>query len=442
MNFDDLDKLFRQKLSQRKAEFDESSWAAMEEMLKKRERKRPRYGWWFILPLLLLLSAGGGYVLLNSGQLTGNKATGQAQQPFAMADSQSVTKQAPKQHTRQNPLTTGINLGIPGSYNPLPGQQRARGSSTANSNPAGHSSPAHKEPPQAGSATATQGGTPNTSGSPERNKTVKASNSRQPALASSLSNPAAVQEGSPAFRREQLHKLPTKLNLLKAHDRTPGEASTIVDSLKASNPDIHEPFELGITGGVQVTARSTGGRLNNLSPGPVAGAYARWHLTGGLFANTALLYHYNRSPGYERAVTQRSYNFGFEAEETTLELQEAHQLQVPLYLDYEVLGSHGITGGVSGTWLVTATGEIMKTRSTSFGMKETTSRTSQLRPEGLKTLQFEAMAGYRFDYSDRLRFQLRGIYSLNQARQDQYESGSSGNYRNTSIQLMLQYQLN
>jgi hypothetical protein len=251
MNFDDLDKLFRQKLSQRKAEFDESSWAAMEEMLKKRERKRPRYGWWFILPLLLLLSAGGGYVLLNSGQLTGSKATDQAQQPLAMADSQSVTKQAPKQHTKQNPLTTGINLGIPRQLNPLPNQKRARGSAPTNTSPASRSSPAQKETQQAGSATGTQRGNPNTSDDPERNRTIKASNIRQPALAGNRSNSTIVQEGSQVLRQQQLRKLPIKLNLLKEQNRTPEEANTIVDSLKANPPDMHEPFEIGVTGGAQ-----------------------------------------------------------------------------------------------------------------------------------------------------------------------------------------------
>jgi hypothetical protein len=442
MNFDDLDKLFRDKLSQRKATFDESSWAAMEEMLRKRERKRPRYGWWFILPLLLLLSAGGGYVVLNSGQLTGNSsATDQAQTPLAMADSQSRTGPAPEQNTTQNPLTTGINTGIPGQLSPYSGQKQAGKSSAATTDPADRSSPARKEPRPGGSASSGKSRDTRSSGASASNKTVKASQSHQPAVAGDLPNPIAVQENSQVLRREQLRKLPTKLTLLKEQNSTPGEANTIIDSLKANSPDIHEPFEIGVAGGVQLTAQRSEGKLTDPSPGPALGAYARWHLGKGLFLNTELLYHYNRSPGYERSVTERIYGFGFEAKRTTVQLQEAHQLQVPIYLSYELLGSHGITGGVEGTWLATATGDLTKTRFSSLGRRETTTQTTQLRPEGMKTLQFNAMLGYRFDYSKRLRFQLRGVFGLDQARRDGFES-SGTNYRNTAIQLMLQYQLN
>ena len=432
MNFNELDRLFRQKLGRRKAEFDESAWAEMEELLDKREGGRSRLGLLLILPLLLLL-AGGGYFALNGG--------------LGPADDRPKPKGSPV--VKRGGPPEGNALSLPAWY-PLDSIQRA----------AKHGPPANPTP-EAGKKAAERPGNPGQARDTDANdqtidkKAVLANpttnqQSANQSEANSSDNPVVKEEAVPTPTNPletsatkaslTLRKLPFKASALKPVTIDPPIANLTRDSLDAL-ADIPEPFEWGLTGGARFAAGPNGQTFKKGSPEPTLGAYARWHLGGDWFLNAELLYRYNPRPNFEQSVTERTYGFGFDARTTRASLQETHYLELPLYVDYELMGAHGITAGIKGTWLATGSGEVTTRRFASFGDATAQSHEALLKPDGLKTWQIRAMLGYRFDYKEHWRLQVRGLWGPGRLQQRATEVGNAPEQR-AAIQLMIQYQLN
>lgn len=442
MNFEDLDKLFRQKLSQKRAEFDEGAWSEMEEILNRRGRSRRPAGWWFVLPLLLV-SVIGGYFVLEERPTLNNKATSQANQ--AITDTQHRSADGMANDDPASAVSPLLFVSIKdhpevaktNNANDLTNSSASNPSKVGRSD---HSSPSNSQSPNLSVQTNAQTNSGKTSNAqavqkPDNHKRYQGQNQFD------IPDRSLEVEGKKERSSQvALTKLPTIGARLKQQHLSPEEAQTLVDSLR-SEVDIRETFAYGITGGAQFTPNSGNNTFNSLSPEPLIGAYGRWHLGADWFLNAELLYHFDQSPDYQETVTDRDYQFGFEATSTTISLEQVHYLEFPVYVDYELFGSHGITGGVKGSWLITGSGKLTKKQFSSFGNQASSTENAQINPDDLKTWQVQGMLGYRFDYNDKLTLQLRGLFGPGQVKQSASDDGVAQN-SNIGVQLMLQYQLN
>lgn len=443
MNFEDLDKLFRNKLGQKRAEFDEGAWAEMEDILKKRRRGRRFTGWWTILPLLLVGSIGG-YLVLEKDSILKKLAISQPKQTINAGKLQ-INKDSSNdgRGSPMSPLLTGALMGQP----KIDKQNRSADESSSNqSNSPSNSTRGEETLPKHASSqdvsnTATAQNQARKSGYKQRvskpNDPKRDKSQPQTEIFDKAMEVAGVKESA---NQLTFAKLPTKDFQLERQALSPQEANTLVDSLKL-NPDIHETFAFGLSGGAQFTSEPNGDAFSNLSAEPLVGGYVRWHLGADWFLNAEVLYHYDQSPAYQETVTQRSYNFGFKAKSTTVALDQIHYLELPVYLDYELFGSHGVIGGLKGSYLVTGTGTVTQKQFSSLDKGPTSSQNTQIQPNSLKTWQLQGVLGYRFDYNDQIRLQLRGVFGPGRVKQSASDA-SVAQDQNIGVQLLLQYQLN
>lgn len=428
MNWNDLDKLFRDKLRPRQASFDEQSWDAMEALLNKRERRRR---WLRLLPLLplLLLLAGGGYWYAYQGPLAGEGSAVRATSPSnansakrTQADSGGFSP-APLLTLRHSPKVAATP-GAPGGDSSSSGSAGSPATASVNT------------------VNGSYDGEPQSPAQSNRNQYTGVANPDKGRKSATNAESASVTVASAKKEAESrgLSKKPLKLTELAGGRINPEQADAWGDSLNVEEPAIPESFEVGLAGGAALRNAADPGNTS-WSPAPLAGIYLRWHLGDQLFLNGELLYQYNPSPAYTATISQRSYGFGFEQVKTALSLTETHTLQLPVYLEYELLGAHGILGGLQGSYRLAARGALTTTRSSSLSSPSSNARSTWVAPKGLDPLQAGAMLGYRYDYSDQLRLQLRGTIQLTGSQPQETESATSP-AGNTGIQLMLQYQLN
>ncbi len=435
MKLNDIDKLFRDKLGHKRVDFDEQSWRDMEKLLNKRERRRRLFSWLFILPFLVALSAGG-YYAFQSTLFEGNGSTVKENKPVSSADT-SPSDRLKNQQKAANPLERAEKS----DQTAKPTKDKSKPSERANDVEQLKNKPvqekAQSSRPMAAETINDEPGKNNDGETTQdRTKVNSDNNQSQKAEKSSKENTQPAIAG--VVKLSKLPSIPGKLN---AFSLKPKEASLLEDSLNISDPSIPEPFEIGLAGGLQLSRKNAGDAFQNFSTQPVLGAYVRWHLFNNLYVNSELFYLYDPSPDYKRTVIRRTYDFGYKEEATTLDLESIHYLQVPVYLDYGIVGSHGITAGIKGKWLMNAKGQLTTTNSSSLTGEKSTAHKAWIRPEGLKSFQYEAILGYRYDYNNRLRFQLRGLFGLQPVKREK-ERSLGDNYHNSGIQLILQYQLN
>lgn len=435
MNYNEMDKLFRDRLRHKTANFDEQYWPAMEAILNKRKRRKRLLTSLLLLPALMLVLTGGYFYFQgNNGLFTVGK------------DEAEVEAQLPKQDTsgfsNDNTAAFTIPNRQPFSNNPLWSPHpfdRKKGEDQQTYQ--GKAAMSLMEGAKGGESVSSNSQTIKNPSSPDRiasNAETEEQNNRE-----SQSDDPRQNENKLSNKAQQivlLHKLPLKVAKLPEI----GKNSTLADTLPDDAIDdkeltIPRTFEMGITGGAQLTGQYQQGSFQNFSAEPVIGAYFRWYTINNLYLNAELLYYYVPAPDYRRTVTNEEYGFGYQATTTTLDLKTAHYLQLPVYLDYQLLGAHGITGGIKGSWLINATGKIITTRSTTLSRDESSSTTTHVYPDGINPLQFEAVLGYRFDYNERFRLQLRGLYGLEHVKNEGYSPRN--NYKNAGIQLLLQYRI-
>jgi Outer membrane protein beta-barrel domain len=149
-----------------------------------------------------------------------------------------------------------------------------------------------------------------------------------------------------------------------------------------------------------------------LSGGNIGGTFS-WQLSHNWFANANLLYEFHgRNYAFPNGnnslyVNYQTYGFGVSDNTLNIKVKQSHIISLPIYLKYK-MGRHSIDAGMQLAYTLALRGNYEEEVVTPVGTASSREdKAAWLDSDHISPMQYNLMAGYQFDLTNRLSLGLR-----------------------------------
>ena len=178
---------------------------------------------------------------------------------------------------------------------------------------------------------------------------------------------------------------------------------------------------------------------SNLSGNEFFGISYTQRLKGNWSIYSNLLYQYRPMDGLSKNFEDITYDFGYQKTTTEVTALNAHYLELPIAVHYQIGSRHTIYSGLSASYLIACKNQVETTTVSDF---ETTHSSEEEwgHKQGLNNVDIAALAGYNFNVLPKLSLGARVNYGLLDVAKNDYYQENAFN-RNVQFRIYLNYSL-
>lgn len=167
-------------------------------------------------------------------------------------------------------------------------------------------------------------------------------------------------------------------------------------------PKVRKKHSIGVVGGINFSKGfASGSQADNFGVNPYGGAFYQYYFSTRWSLYTALQYQVRNSIGTSKVISTTSYNFGKEQNTLSVHNRDLHYVEMPVLVNYRVGSAFHLIGGASMAYVVDGSSEIEHTFSSEFE-SWSKSENSFGHLDGINRFDVALQAGVEYELSQKL----------------------------------------